>query len=220
MSTHYGRMDVGGARCATVTMRADDETREPEEAPPAGTTLSPDVENGKRNLDEQEFQQVYEDHCSLIYRYVVGHVGNREEAEDLTAQIFLKAVRGIDTGRDALSRQKWLFRVARTTLADYWRTHYRIPVQSLDALLETGWEGPAEEDAALASNEPEARVHRLLQALPERDREVLTCRFLLALSVKDTAVRMGLTEANVKVLQYRALKRAAELDTRVAPPNH
>jgi RNA polymerase sigma-70 factor (ECF subfamily) len=48
--------------------------------------------------------------------------------------------------------------------------------------------------------------------LPEREREVLTSRFLLHLSVRETAVRMGLTETNTKVVQYRALQRAARLE--------
>jgi RNA polymerase sigma-70 factor, ECF subfamily len=55
-------------------------------------------------------------------------------------------------------------------------------------------------------------MKRLLQALPERYRDVLTCRFLLNLSVRDTALRMGVTVANVKILQFRALKCAADLD--------
>ncbi len=56
-------------------------------------------------------------------------------------------------------------------------------------------------------------MRRILQALPEHYREVLTCRFLLNLSIRDTAQKMGLTEANVKVLQFRALKRAADLES-------
>jgi RNA polymerase sigma-70 factor (ECF subfamily) len=56
------------------------------------------------------------------------------------------------------------------------------------------------------------RVQDILQALPARDREVLTCRFLLNLSLRETAIRMGLTETNVKVVQFRALKRAAHLE--------
>ena len=55
------------------------------------------------------------------------------------------------------------------------------------------------------------RVQLILQALPSQYREVLTCRFLLNLSIRDTAQRMGLTVANVKVVQFRALKRAALL---------
>jgi len=139
-------------------------------------------------------------------------VGNREEAEDLTSQIFIKAVRGVDTERGPQSMQKWLFQVARTTIADYWRLHYRISVSSLEELLDAGWEGPPEEEPTMLSSRPVDRVQRILQALPEHHREVLSCRFLLNLSIKETSLRMGLTEANVKVLQFRALKRAAELE--------
>ena len=160
----------------------------------------------------QEFQTFYEANLGLIYRFVYSKVGNREEAEDLTSQIFLKAVRGVDTQRGAQSMQKWLFQVARTTIADYWRVHYRTSSSSLDQLLEIGWEGPVDEEPAASSSTPTERVHRILQALPEHYKEVLTCRFLLNLSIRDTANRMCLTEANVKVLQFRALKRAADLE--------
>ena len=160
----------------------------------------------------QEFQTFYQENLGLIFRYVFSKVGNREEAEDLTSQIFIKAVRGVDTERGPQRVQKWLFQVARTTIADYWRTYYRVSVNSLDELLEAGWEGPAEEDATAVSSSPVERVQRILQALPDHYREVLNCRFLLNLSIRDTALRMGLTEANVKVLQFRALKRAADLE--------
>jgi RNA polymerase sigma-70 factor, ECF subfamily len=159
-----------------------------------------------------DFQTLYQENLSLIYRYVYSKVGNREEAEDLTSQIFMKAVRGINTERSALSVQKWLFQVARTTIADYWRAYYRISTNSLEALLEAGWEGPVESEADVISTAPAERVQRLLLALPEHYREVLTCRFLLNLSIRETATQLGLTEANVKVLQFRALKRAADLE--------
>jgi RNA polymerase sigma-70 factor, ECF subfamily len=160
----------------------------------------------------QEFQTFYQENLGLIYRYVYSKVGNREEAEDLTSQIFLKAVRGVDRQRGAQSMQKWLFQVARTTIADYWRMHYRVATNSLDALLDAGWEGPADDEPAAMKNPLQDLVRRILQALPDHYREVLTCRFLLNLSVRETAVRLKLTEANVKVLQFRALKRAADLE--------
>ncbi len=160
----------------------------------------------------QEFQTFYQENLGRIYRYVYSKVGNREEAEDLTSQIFMKAVRGADTERGAQSMQKWLFQVARTTIADYWRAHYRIATNSLEELLDSGWEGPAEDGPLAMTGKPEDKVRSILQALPEHYREVLTCRFLLNLSVRDTAIRMSLTEANVKVLQFRALKSASKLE--------
>jgi RNA polymerase sigma-70 factor, ECF subfamily len=164
------------------------------------------------HLDEQEFQTFYQENIGPVYRYIYNNVLNREIAEDLTSEIFLKAVRNIDQQRSQRSRQQWLYLIARTTIADYWRTHYRLPTNSLDELLDAGWEVAVEEAPTATSDSTKDEVQRILQALPEQHREVLKCRFLLNLSIKATALRMGISVANVKVLQYRALKRAAALE--------
>ena len=61
----------------------------------------------------------YQAHHDLIYRYVYRSVGNREEAEDLTSQIFLKVVSGLDDTRGAKEAKLWLFQLTRTVIADY-----------------------------------------------------------------------------------------------------
>ena len=164
----------------------------------------------------QDFQRFYEENLGPVYRFVYSKVRNKEEAEDLTSHVFLKAVRGLDLERSAQSGQAWLFQVARTTIADYWRVFYRGSTSSLDELEETGWDGLEEEEPAVVNGNAEERIQRILKNLTERYREVLTCRFLLNLSVRETAVKMGLTESNVKVLQFRALKLAADLEQVVA----
>jgi len=175
--------------------------------------ISPARPAVESHMNGQEFQTLYQNRFQLIYRYVYNKVGNREEAEDLTSEIFLKAARGIDQERSRESIQQWLFYIARTTIADYWRAHYRSPKSSLDELLESGWDMPDEENAAMARSSSAAdRVQRILRELPEQQREVLKCRFLLRLSIKATALKMGVSVANAKVLQYRALRRAANLE--------
>ena len=162
----------------------------------------------------QGFQAFYEDNLVSVYHFVFKRLRNREEAEDLTSQIFLKALRYLDPEHSAQSARSWLFKIAHTTIADYWRTHYRALISSLDARLEVGWEGPTEE-VILGTNERAAeRVCNLLEALPERYREVLSCRFLLNLSIRETATTMGISEANAKILQFRAIKYAANLANR------
>src|SRR5258707_12355648 len=163
-------------------------------------------------MDAGDFQPFYQENLGLIYHYVSSKVGNHQEAEDLTSQIFLKVVRGLDLEGDPRSTRTWLLQVARTTLADYWRMHYRGTTSSLDDLLEAGWEGRVDEGAARVKSGAAELGQEILQAWPERDQGILTFRFLLNLSVRETAVRMGLTETNTKVLQYRALKRAARLE--------
>jgi RNA polymerase sigma-70 factor (ECF subfamily) len=161
---------------------------------------------------EQDFQAFYEKYLLFVYRYIYSKIGYREEAEDLTSQVFIKALKAIDYQRDQHSQQKWLLQVARTTIADHWRLHYQLSAHSLEQLLDAGWEGPVEQEPTPASLDPLQHVQQILRALPEHQREVLTCRFLLNLSIKETAQRLSLTETNVKVLQFRALKHAATID--------
>jgi RNA polymerase sigma-70 factor (ECF subfamily) len=157
-------------------------------------------------------RQLYEDYLATIYLFIYSKVGNREEAEDLTAQVFLKAIDHLDQARAAECLRGWLFRTARTTIADHWRHFYRLRTKSLDDLLEGGWEGPPEERSGAPSERAEVRVQALLQQLPERYCQVLTYRFLRNHSIRETAAKMHVSEANVKTLQFRALKKAAGID--------
>jgi RNA polymerase sigma-70 factor (ECF subfamily) len=166
----------------------------------------------------QGFQALYEENFVSVYRFVFKSLRNREETEDLTSQIFLKALRYLDPEQNSQSARSWLFKIAHTTISDYWRTHYRAPVSSLDVRLEIGWEEPVEE-VILGTNELAAeRVYKILEALPERYRDVLRYRFLFNLSIRETAATMGVSEGNVKVLQFRALKYASNLENTITNP--
>jgi len=94
-------------------------------------------------------------------------------------------------------------------------------MSSLDALLDAGWEGPIEEEQLRSLNQaPSQKVQQILDALPDKQREVLIYRFLLNLPIKETADAMHLTETNVKVIQFRALKHAAMLEQQLFNPAH
>jgi RNA polymerase sigma-70 factor (ECF subfamily) len=182
--------------------------RMPKPAPEV--SMSPDASTPDAAARSTRIREVYEANITLIYRFIYAKVGNREEAEDLTAQVFTKAVRDMDWTRDDDTARHWLFQVARTTMADHWRVTYRIPTQSLDILLDSGWEF-AEIAGVAEVRHPRAIVATLLAQLSDHERDVLRCRFLLNLSIKETARHLGLSEANVKVLQFRGLKHAAAL---------
>jgi RNA polymerase sigma-70 factor (ECF subfamily) len=77
--------------------------------------------------DVEDFQTLYRDNLDLIYYYVLSKVANRQEAEDLTSQVFLKVVRGLDLKRDPRSLRTWSFRVARTTLGGFIIEGQRAP---------------------------------------------------------------------------------------------
>jgi RNA polymerase sigma-70 factor, ECF subfamily len=158
------------------------------------------------------FERIYDEHVIAIYRFVYARVGNRPDAEDLTAQVFVRAVEQLDTTREPGQIAAWLYRVAQNAIADYWRAFYRLPLVGVDHVA-PGWEPaePQERQAASTRDGGAARVEALLRRLPDRYRRVLELRFLERRSVAETASAMGITSANAKVLQYRALRKAALL---------
>ena len=97
----------------------------------------------------------------------------------------------------------------RTTVADYWRAGCGSRVIALEE-ARTARQAPPAGDV-VRQEQTAARARALLARLPENYRTVLSHRVLEGLSVAETARRMGTSEANVKILQHRALKRAAEL---------
>ena len=165
------------------------------------------------STDPGPFERVYDAHVVGIYRFVYARVGNHPDAEDLTAQVFVRAVEQLDTDRAPGQVASWLYRVAQNATADYWRAFYRLPVIGADHVA-PGWE-PVDEAATRQPTEPNDgaadRVRALLHRLPESYRRVLELRFLERLTVAETAHAMGISNGNARVLQYRALRRAALL---------
>ncbi|MDE3075388.1 MAG: sigma-70 family RNA polymerase sigma factor [Chloroflexota bacterium] len=158
-------------------------------------------------LSQADFTQVYQEHVGRVYGFVFSQVGNREDAEDLTSQAFLKAYNSLTRfeGRGSLSG--WLFQIARATVNDYWRERYKL----LALPLAEDWDASDTPPPRFDREGREQLVQELLDRLPANYRDVLNHRFLKRYSVKETALSLGITETNVKVLQFRALRRAAEL---------
>ena len=165
-------------------------------------------------------ERLYDAVGERLYRFFYREVGNREEAEDLTGEVFLKAARLLDPSRDEASQLAWLRQAARTTLADHWRRWYRVPTAELDdlPLPQLGTDDPPE-----SSWPGHSALATLLARLPDNYRRVLELRFLEGYTVRETATALGLSVGNVKVLQYRAIQRAAQLglaaETRAEAPD-
>jgi RNA polymerase sigma factor (sigma-70 family) len=148
----------------------------------------------------------FQENAAAIYRFIYAKVGNRAAAEDLTSEVFLKATRWLAEDRSADSIRSWLYTTARSAIADYWRAQSRnpsVPLEDLDAVLFCGMDGPAE------VRRTRERALRILATLPQREAEVLRLRFLRGYSAAETGQALGLTPGHVRILQMRALRRAA-----------
>jgi RNA polymerase sigma-70 factor (ECF subfamily) len=156
-----------------------------------------------------DVEDIYRTHVGALYAYVYRRVGNRETAEDITSDVFVKTLMHLDPTREGHSIIAWLYRVARNAIADHWRRGMGVATVALD---ETQVIQPEQADVDETGQEDaQARATALLQQLPENYRAVLNYRIMQRMSLAETAQRMGTTVGNVKVLQHRAIKRAADL---------
>jgi RNA polymerase sigma-70 factor (ECF subfamily) len=152
-----------------------------------------------------DWREVYDDNVVRIHRLMYAKVGNRPDAEDLTAEVFLAALGPMRLSVSRGEVRAYLLRAAQTVLASYWRRRLGVDVTAIDPEAEAL--GP--EPATVARSADRAR--RILAALPDRYRRVLELRFVEGCSVRDAAHAMGVSVANAKVLQHRALRLAAGL---------
>lgn len=156
-------------------------------------------------------QAVYQAHVRAIYAFIYTRVGNREAAEDLTSDVFLKALTRLDPAREEHSVVAWLFRVARNAVTDYWRGAHAAVVIPFEETRSARYPSRGPGATAYTHEQAIAQARTILGQLPDQYRAVLVCRVLEGLSVAETAQRLGTSAANVKVVQHRALRRAAQL---------
>jgi RNA polymerase sigma factor (sigma-70 family) len=152
-----------------------------------------------------DWEAVYQDNATWVYRTLFARVGNRADAEDLTAEVFLAALRPLRLTASVGEVRAYLRATARTVLAAHWRETLGREITSIEDI-----EQPPESEEAI-SVAPQ-RVAEVLDTLPDNYRRILELRFLEGNSIKESASELGITVANAKVLQHRALRLAAQVN--------
>lgn len=156
-------------------------------------------------------EQWYAEFGTRIYRYLRYHVASADEADELTAETFLRAVRAAASFDPARGNAKaWLFRIAKNVLRDARRRERRRGSVSIEAFRDLVSAAPSPEERLLHEEE----VRRLLAAmdeLSERDREVVSLRYASELEYPEIAGILGIREAAVRTRLWRALGRLREV---------
>ena len=169
------------------------------------------VERAK--IDAEAFGVLYDRHVAGVYRFCYTRLRNAAAAEDVTAEVFIKALRNIsryqERGRPFVC---WLYRIAGNALADHFR-HQPLSSELSDRLPD-----PATQVEATAIRHLEiAYVWGLVERLPAQQRLAMTLRFGEDRSAKEASEIMGKSEAAVKLLIYRAVGRLRLEAARRAP---
>jgi RNA polymerase sigma-70 factor, ECF subfamily len=162
-----------------------------------------------QNGDRDAVAQLYEIHAQAIYRYIVHRVPTTVDAEDLTAEVFVKMVEGLPKYHATdIPFEAWLYRIAAARVADYYRLHARRPVTDLsDDIPEN--EPHVEEE--IVHEQELGSLHDAIQQLNHDQQTVLILRFVERKSHEEVGRILNKSESAVKTIQYRALIELAKL---------
>ena len=153
-----------------------------------------------------DWEAVYQDNATWVYRTLFARVGNRADAEDLTAEVFLAALRPLRLTASVGEVRAYLRATARTVLAAHWRETLGREITSIEDIEQAS-------PIARKRSAPRRSVSpRFSTDLPDRYRRILELRFLQGSSIKESAAELGISVANAKVLQHRALRLAAQVN--------
>jgi RNA polymerase sigma-70 factor (ECF subfamily) len=164
--------------------------------------------------DPAALTQLYEENFDRIYRYIVLKTGDRIEAEDMTQQVFLNALKSLSSFKwRGMPFSAWLYRIAHNQIVDYLRKRSKQATVPLDESLAAGISDPKQEVERQVEIE---ELFRATQKLTRAQREVVSLRFTGELSIAEVARIMGKSEGAVKALQHSAiaaLRRVLSVET-------
>jgi RNA polymerase sigma-70 factor (ECF subfamily) len=159
--------------------------------------------------DREAFSSVAAAVQDELYRFALGHGLTRADAPDAVQESLLRAFRGLGGWKKGADAPAWLYGIAMNVVREFRRRRARDDALGLDpdalgdrkTASASQTEDGADDLAALAG---------AVQRLPPRQREVVTCRFLLEMNVRDTAAAMGCEEGTVKAATFAALGNLRE----------
>lgn len=153
--------------------------------------------------DATAFSQLYEAYFDKIYRYCCIKLGNEMEAEDMTQQVFIKALNSICSYEcKGVPFSAWLFRIAHNQIIDHYRKQSKrgtVNIEDLSLPSRDDPEGTVERKMEIE------RVSQASKLLTRAQQEVISLRFAAEMSIAEVAKVMGKTEGAIKALQHSAI---------------
>lgn len=151
------------------------------------------------------FAELYEANFERVYAYVASRVRDRDEAQDVTADVFHKALANLPRFEwRGAPFAAWLYRIAANAIVD--RAARAARERTIPAPDDPPFSDPALNDPGLEEVERRARLFRMVRSLPKDQHRVIELRFAQEMSIREIAGLMGRSEGAVKQLQFRALE--------------
>ena len=158
----------------------------------------------RASADLDAFSELYRRYVCPVFRFIRSKTGNEKTAEDLTAQVFFKALRSADTFNGTGSYESWIFRIARNCIATWRRTRVRDVV--IHELPDPVDPGPSP-SSSLIDQEKRGVVWNAVARLPVRQREAVVLRYVQECTIEEIADKTERSPGAVRVLLHRARQR-------------
>lgn len=165
------------------------------------------VDQAARRLDQ--FADKYQQFFPRVFAYVYGRVRNVHEAEDLVSEVFERAFLKMGSLRNDEAFSTWLFTIARNIVTSHARKRGRESAVDPDILRSVVATNVSVENEVLVREEV-AAVIDCLKDFPQREQDIVSLKFDAELSNRQIARIMGLSEANVRVILFRTLRKLRE----------
>ncbi len=160
-------------------------------------------------FSQRDFEKFYNEHVDKVYRFVLFRVGvNKEIAEDLVSEIFIKALKNFSSYDVSLSQSAWIMTIARNHVINYYRDnkmHQSLPEDEENAENYSFWLKEAKN--AFSKDAAQQELYELLKKLSVDEQEIVTFHYIMGYSYGEIAQMKGLSEGAVKVAAHRALKK-------------
>lgn len=175
-----------------------------------GPASGEETRSGLARSRREAFADMYDTCMPGVYRYINYRVGNASLAEDLTADVFEKALKHFDSyDRAKAAPSTWLATIARNTITDHFRKESRVQVVREDDAPEEVSEEPETVDE-IAKLEEARQLKVCLSGLPQLDQDIISLKFGAGLNNREIARTLKLSESNVGTRLYRAVRRLRE----------
>lgn len=161
-----------------------------------------------RFQDTKAYSELYDFYATRVRRYIFFKVPRPEDADELTADVFLRGWEYATANR-VDQAGSFFYRIARNVIADFYRKHHEV--EELTEANEVPYADGQTVAEEVATNEETARLLKTMQQLKEEYREVLFMRFMDEMSIKEIALALDKTSVNVRVLLHRAKKALKDL---------
>ncbi len=170
--------------------------------------------SGLAEKKEGSFTELYNEYFPRINNYVHYRVADFHAAEDLTSQIFEKVfVKNHYYQERKGPFSVWLFRIARNTITDYYRSRKRIHTTSLDEYEKDIIDHEPDPVVIVELNEIQQHLLKAIGSLSQREQEIIALKFWSDLSNREIAQLIGVSESNTGVILFRAMKQLRKILT-------